>query len=323
MPDPHYDTFNLLQRILVKKKIIINITVVAVIFGCISYIIIPRKYKAETILILKNPLYADRNNIYNTETKFLDYVANDEDVDRLFSLAASDSLLNNIISIMHLATVYQYDSTSPEQIMRLKKYFKQNLNITRNEYKNIVVSYKDKDPVRAAAIANLTTNLLDHALRNFYNGMREAMYQSVMNRIHSEDSAIAVLTDTLINLRETYGIYDIISPARNNLMLSNMEGEGREHFGKGIEWIQNIESVKDELVSDRAKHITLANQYATSTHIDEMPLAHIIQTAKPPLKYWFRDLLFTVCISAFLGFLISSVYVLLAGYYNHTRTSRI
>jgi hypothetical protein len=257
------------------------------------------------------------------EAKFMNYAGNDEDIDRFFSMAASDSLQNNVIKIMHLAAAYHYDSTNPAAIIKLKRYFIDRLTISSNEYKNIVVAYKDKDPKRAADVANLTASLLEFSMRDFYNGMRRNIYASVMNTIREEDSAITVLTDTLSALREQYGINDIISPARYNIMLSNVQSNGKKGIAKGIELIQNIESVKDELVSDRAKHITLANQYATGLETNEMPLIHVIQTAVPPLKYWWRYLVITCCISGALGLLFGVVYVLLSGYYQQRITRRL
>ena len=264
-------------------KKILFITISAGIIGALLHLVMPKKYEAATVFILKNPLYADRNNLYNNETKFLDYVANDEDISRFITMASDSGVQQKIISDMHLAAIYGYDTTGPEGRYKLKKAFQNRLKIYVNEYKNVVLNYTDSDPVRAAVIANLCTELLEHSLRGFYNGMRKNMQSSIQKRVVEEDSAIAVLTDTLTQLREQYGIYDIISPSRNNLMLSEMKENGHAGYARGIEQVQNIESIKDELVSDRAKHISLANQYATGTEIDEMQLTHIIEKAIPPL----------------------------------------
>jgi len=315
-----HDLFGII--LLVRKHIgvVIRMAILAIVLGGALYIVIPKKYEADTVFILKNPLYADRNNLYNNDTKFLDYAANDDDIDRLIAMASSDSLQNYVIRTMQLATVYDLDTTKPEQLVKLRKCFKSRLKIYRNEYRNVVLTYTDKDPARAAAIANLCENILEHSLREFYNGMRRNMFQSIENRIRQEDSAIAVLTDTLGTLREQYGIYDIISPARYNIMLSSMKDNGKPGYARGVELVQNIESIKDELVSDRAKHITLANQYATGTQINEMPLTQIIQSAKPPVKPRGLGLILTLIVSAALGVLFGIVYVLVANYF---RTSSI
>ena len=305
-----YNLLNIIRIIKKEKKKILFITISAGIIGALLHLVMPKKYEAATVFILKNPLYADRNNLYNNETKFLDYVANDEDISRFITMASDSGVQQKIISDMHLAAIYGYDTTGPEGRYKLKKAFQNRLKIYVNEYKNVVLNYTDSDPVRAAVIANLCTELLEHSLRGFYNGMRKNMQSSIQKRVVEEDSAIAVLTDTLTQLREQYGIYDIISPSRNNLMLSEMKENGHAGYARGIEQVQNIESIKDELVSDRAKHISLANQYATGTEIYEMQLTHIIEKAIPPYKPKGAGIVLTTIISAFLGWCFSLIYIM-------------
>jgi LPS O-antigen subunit length determinant protein (WzzB/FepE family) len=316
-----YSLFAIIRTIGNGRRTILKMVLIAVVTGIAIYLLVPTKYEADVIFILKNPIYADRSNVYNYEAKFLDYVANDDDVDRLITMASSDSLQNNIIRTMHLAAAYDYDSTDAEQVHKLKKYFKRHLKIYRNEFKNVVLTYTDKDPVRAAAVANLCVDLLEVSLRGFYNGMRKNMHTSIMNKVHQEDSAIAVLTDSLVRLREQYGIFDIISPSRYNIMLSSMKENGHAGYARGLEQVQNIESVKDELVGDRAKHISLANQYSTGTEVNEMPLTHIVQAAKPPFKQTVRDIFVITGISACLGLLFGVVQVLMAEYFKRRSTN--
>jgi len=307
--NPEYNLSHILNIIKKRKSTVLFITILGAIIGIVIYRLLPKKYEAATVFILKNPLYADRNNLYNNETKFLDYVANDEDVSRFITMASDNNVQEKIIKDMHLAAIYGYDSLSSKGRYELKNDFKTRLKIYVNEYKNVVLSYTDTDPQRAATIANLSRDLLESSLRGFYNGMRKNMENSILKRIEQEDSAIIVLTDTLTALREQYGIYDIISPSRNNLMLSKIEENGRAGFARGIEQVQNIESIKDELVSDRAKHISLANQYATGTEINEMPLTHIIEVAIPPFNQKKQGLVLTIIVSLFLGWCFSLVYV--------------
>lgn len=315
-----YDLFTIFKIIGNKRITILKFILAAIITGIFTYLVVPKQYEADAVFILKNPIFADRNNIYNYEAKFLNYVADDDVVDQLISMASSDSVQHFIISSMHLATAYHYDTTDPEEAYKLRKYFQSHLRIYRNEYKNIILSYKDKDPVRAATIANLCVSLLETSLRGFYNGMRKNMYSSIVNKIHEEDSAIALLTDSLSKLREMYGIYDIISPSRYNIMLSTVKGNGHSGLAIGIEQVQNVESIKDELVGDRAKHVSLANQYSTGTEINEMPLTHIIQSAKPPFKHIGRDIITTTAISTILGVLFAIVYVLMNDYFQRMRS---
>ena len=178
----------------------------------------------------------------------------------------------------------------------------------RTEFKGLLLGYTDTDPDRAAAVANETVRILENVYGGFYKDMRQNMYQSVIDKIHEEDSTINAFTDTLIRLRDMYGIYDIISPSRYNLMLGSMKANTHANYGSGVEKIQNIESIKDQLVSDRARQTSLANQYATGNKKEQLPLLKIVTPAKNPVKHKGLGGILTVLVCTILGFFFSIVY---------------
>ncbi|MEI8280742.1 MAG: hypothetical protein WCG87_13370, partial [Bacteroidota bacterium] len=279
-------------------------------FGIALYIIMPKKYEADTIFILKNPQYADRNNMYNAETKFVDYYGNEDDIDRLITISWSDTVQNEVIRVLKMAKVYNYDTTNPKDVLRLRKKFNKNLHITRTENKSIILSFSDKDPQRAANVSTLSVALIEKSLRGFYNSMREDMYQSIIKKANDDELIITKLTDSLVKLRQQYHIFDMLSPSRGNIIMSSQKENGNPDFARGLEMIQNLESVKDELVSDRTRHLTLASQYSTQTQINEMPLIHVVKVAQPPLRPKDVYILETIVLCSLLGFLYSVVYVL-------------
>jgi len=115
-------------------------------------------------------------------------------------------------------------------------------------------------------------------------------------------------------LRSESGIYDIISPNRQNLVTSTVKGNGKD-LGRYIELIQNYESVKDMLVTDRTKYISLLNQYSTGIGPNEVSLLHSITIAKPPVDTAGPGLGIILAASFFLGLFFSILYVLLTTYY--------
>lgn len=288
------------------------ITLAAVGLGLGVYLIRPKQYKAKVEFFLKNPLYADRNYLYSSDARMIDYFADDGDIDRMRSMIWTDSVQDKIIREMRLAEAYNTDMNKPEEVKVLKRATSQRINLYRTESKMAVLSYVDKDQVRAAAVAWRCVILLEAELRGFYNETRNSIYTAIKAKIREEDSAIDVLTDSLAALREHYGIYDIISPARYNIMLSSIKDNGRPGFAKGIELVQNTEAIKDQIVSDRSKHITLASQYATGTKLNELPIIKILKAEQPPFDKEGPGLITTILGCALAGFFFSLLYVLAA-----------
>jgi hypothetical protein len=225
-----------------------------------------------------------------------------------------DQVQTKIIRDMHLASAYEFDSTTPKGVFKIKKMLRKRLSLFRTEKRDIVLTYLDTDPARAAKVANYTLTILEHSLRNFYNDMRRNARESIADKIEDQDSSIIVLTDTLIKLRKKYGINDIISPTRHNIMLSSLKDNGYPDFATGVELIQNIESVKDEMVSSRALNITLVSQYTTGTKLNEIPLTTILKAAIPPVKPEGLGLLGTIVVCCIAGFFFSIIYILVANF---------
>jgi uncharacterized protein involved in exopolysaccharide biosynthesis len=292
-----------------RFRFILTISAVSAVIGGFVYVVGPKKYEAKTDFIIRNPLYSDRNYLYNYDTKFLDYFGNEDDGNRIMVFAQSELVQRQIIRNMGLAKAYKYDTTKPKQEFQLIHKFDKNLSVMRMENRDLMLSYTDTDPKRAAAVANESVRVLEDTYEDFYNDMRKGMHLSILNKIVEEDSMINSLTDTLAKLREKYGIYDIISPARHNLMNGSMRESSKKNYGLGIELVQNIESLKDEMVADRAVKTTLANQYTTSYTKIKMPIIKVITEATPPVTPKGLGGLVTMIACGFLGFVCCTLFV--------------
>ncbi len=312
MSTPFLSQPSIVNSIHKHKRFISIVTVAAAVVGAIFYWTGLRKYEATSEFVLRNPLYTDRGNMFSNE-KTMDYFAGEDDIDKIILLSGSDLVQKQVIRNMHLADAYKVDTTTRKGELMLQRKFHSNLKIIRTEFKALLLGYTDTDPDRAAAVANETVHVLETTYGEFYQDMRRNMYMSIMDKIRDEDSSINALTDTLAKLRDQYHIYDIISPGRNNIMLSGMKagGNGQGSYGMAIERIQNIESLKDELVTVRAKQTTLANQYVTGNKKDQLPVLKVVTEAKNPVRAKGPGGILTVIISAFLGLFFSIVYMLL------------
>jgi hypothetical protein len=194
----------------------------------------------------------------------------------------------------------------------LKKKIATRVKIYRTPQKNAILAYKDNNADTAAIIANKYLNLIEKTLRKNYNKVRQDVLFSLENKIKEEDSLLADLTDSLAQMRKYYRIYDIINPTRGNMILNmHIADNGHPEFAKGLESIQNIESVKDRMVADRSDHISLANQYTNSEQINDLSLIQIIKTAQAPLKTSSLGIILLALFCGLLGLLFAMLLILL------------
>jgi uncharacterized protein involved in exopolysaccharide biosynthesis len=316
MSTPRFDLVDVTQTLRNRRRFIILIVVITAVLGGVFYMIGEKEYKAEASFLMTNPMYTDRNNLFqDRQIQFVDYFAGDNDVDRLVSLAESDTIKYLVADRLNLAAAYKLDMSKPKDVLKLKNIFKGNYKLNRTEYNNCTLSYTDTDPVRAAAVANECVKAIEEVFRGYYVSQRNKVIDALQAKIRNMDSTINIYTDSLASVRDRYKIYDIINPSRENLVSSGIKSNGSADFGKAMETVQNVESMKDQLVSDRSRYLSLLNQNLTTIAASDNPVIHSLTTARVPAKPKGIGLLLTIIASAMVGFFFSSLYILITTYY--------
>ncbi|MBL7711736.1 MAG: hypothetical protein JNL13_04705 [Chitinophagaceae bacterium] len=309
--DPQTETKTIFRIIAAQRRKILIFGLSAAVLGFMLGLFKTRRYNAETTFILKNHLFADRTYLYSKDMRYINYYAPEDDIERLIALTDADNVLNSLISQLNLVAYYKTDTTKPKALRILKKKIAKQVEISRTPEKHAILSYEDKNPEMAARIANKYLELIELNLRINYNSVRADVYRALQTKIAEEDRALMLLTDSLAAMRRQYGIYDIISPTRGNMIVNaHIQDNGHPDFAKGLELIQNVESVKDRAVADRSDHISLANQYAGSEKIGDLSLIQVIKVAQAPLKASSSGPAFIALVCFVAGLLFSTLYML-------------
>lgn len=313
MATPSFDLLDIIRTIQKQKKFIIIATLGAMALGTAFFLIRKKKFKATTHFLVTNPLYGDRNTLFRThEQRYIDFFGGDDDIDRVMALLGSDTVKEKIIRKCQFQTVYNADINTPKGFAFLMNVYDKSVSIKRSEYKELSVTYTAYDSVTAANVANTSVEVVEEIYRSYYNNIKNGMITSINDKLKDLDSSINVLTDSLAHLREQYGIYSIINPARANIVVGDTKtGRGS---GKGIEEIQNIESIKDQLVIDRAKYISLINEFSAATD-KSMTFLKTTSRAIPPTSPSGPSLLIVLVAAGALGMFFSLMYALITGYY--------
>lgn len=313
---PRFDLVDMAQVLYQRRRLLLWITLLAAVLGAAGYLLRQDKYKAKSEVVVANPLYADRNHFFRTNTdRYIDYFAGEDDLDRVMAIATSDQVKNSIVASADLFKHYGLDPEKKKDVLlmnaRWKKYFK----ITRTEYKNIEVMFTDSDPKMAADIVNESVRVIEAAYRQFYLSIKTQMFHALQDKVLEADSVIVTLTDSLVNLREEYEIYDIISPVRMNTIISGLKNNGHKEFGRGVEEIQNISSIKDRWVIDRAGYLSLLNEFSTGTRPNELSFVNVITPATPPVKPVGLNMTLTIVACALTALFVTVISVLLNAYF--------
>lgn len=316
MSTPRFDLVDITHTLRNRGRFILIITVIAAVLGFALSLVRKKKYQSQADIIMTNPLYTDRNNLFRAnEMRFVDYFGGDDDADRVLVIAESDTVREMVAKKLNLADAYKLDMSKAEDRDKLKGIFKKNFKVDRTEYKTCQMFYTDTDPQRSAAVLNEAIVAMEEIFRSYYVHMRGKVSGAIKNKVTEMDSSIVALTDTLAVLRDKYKMYDIVSPGRQNLVLGSIKSSGAAGFGKGVEEIQNVEAIKDQLVADRAKYFSLLNEFSTGNSASDLRLIQVITAARPPVDPKGPGLAMTVLACMLLGFFFSALYVLITTYY--------
>ncbi|MBS1741286.1 MAG: hypothetical protein JSS64_12360 [Bacteroidetes bacterium] len=311
-----FDLVEVIRIIQRRWRFIVGVSLAAMLVGLAFHLIRKKKYEAKAAFFVSNPIFADRSSIFaGADSRYTDYFGDEDDIDRVIALSESDTIIATIIRNATYDKAHQLHMDDVFERQKLKERFSKSLNITRTEYKLLELTFTDKDPWMSANVANETVKQLELGYRNFYNQKKRSVYNSIQNRLQNLDSSIASLTDTLAMLRQQSGITDLISPARLNLITGNVKTNGGPNAGRYVEVIQNFEATKDMLVSDRAKYVSLMEQYSTGVGPDEIKLLHSITIARPPVTPAGPSGWLIIAASFFVGLFFSVLFVLLTTYY--------
>ena len=301
MTNTSFDLVDIIRTLQKKRGFIVVMTLVA-------------NYKGQSNFFVNNPLYGDRSTLFRSvETRYVDYFGGDDELDKIMALANSDTVRDRIIRNCQFQDVYKLDINDPKGHAALMTIFNKNFNIKRTEYKDVEVSYLAYDPVTAANVANMSVKVLEETYRHYYTAIKENIYTAINDKVTQLDSSINSLTDSLAGLRDKYGIYSLISPARQDIINGDIKSSGKG-YGKALEQVQNIESIKDQLVIDRAHYISVLNEFAT-TMGNSMEFLKVITRAVPPIQPTGPSAMIILAIAAFMGILFSSIYILLITYF--------
>lgn len=290
-----FDLFDIARVFLHWKKKILAFALAVSLITAIYLLTQENYYRAYASFYPASSVISGRINLFReTQQDWIDYFGEENEVDRAFVIGSSSKVIAFLIDSFKMAEHYKIDVKEDKQgAQKVFKKFMKNYLINRTGYNHLEITFTDPDSKLAAGIANTAMNQIEDNLRDIFVRINQQLSLSIDTRKDSIDHQLAVLTDSLVELRVKFGIYDLVSPSRHLVQIAT-HGSGTD-YAQGLEWIQNVEELKDKLNSDRAKYVSLSNEFKTSI-FKGFPMIHVVQWAAPygPKAGPFRTLILSV-----------------------------
>lgn len=204
---------NLLQaiRTILKYKWTIFILCTATFVGSAAIsLLLPNYYKATTIFFaasedLAKPesLFSERGSNIQTE-----YYGNEDDRDRLLTVAQSNELKDFLIDSFQLYVHYNMNPEAPKAKYRMRKKVNKYYDIIQTDRDALKLSYEDKDPEFAAKIANAAREKIQEITLRLVRSNQVKSLQANETNLGTKTQNLEVISDSLARLQARYGIYN-------------------------------------------------------------------------------------------------------------------
>ncbi len=264
-----------------RRKIIMGVAIVAAVLAAIVMFFTKNSYRAYGSFFPSSTAISGRVNLFREFNQdWVDLFGGENEADRAYVIGNTSRVMSKLIEEYKIYDHYGIDiKNDPKGMFKTFKRFAKNYKFSRSGFKHIEVMFSDHDKELGAKVVNSAMNFTENELKKIYINGHSQLAIAIEKREDSITAMINNLTDTLVDLRTTHGIYDLISPGRKNVMSGKMNGRGAS-FARGLEDIQVIEEVKDRLVIEKGKYNALSNEFRALLHYD-IPMIHVVQWATP------------------------------------------
>jgi capsule polysaccharide export protein KpsE/RkpR len=184
------------------------VTVSAFIISALLSLLLPNYYQGKTVF------YAASQDLFKPEKVFgggnseMYYYGSGEDIDRILTIGHSHMVVDFLIDSFDLWKVYDIKPGTSRATYKMRKAFRENFKILLTKQDALELTVEDKDPERAAAMANVATHLIDQEVKSIIKNSQIALASSYKKAITSKEVLMQNNLDSLILYREKSGIYD-------------------------------------------------------------------------------------------------------------------
>ena len=190
------------------RRHIMRITLAAFLLSVVGSLFLKNYYQGKTVFYAASQDLFKPEKVFGGGTTEMYYYGSGEDVDRILTVGNSHAVVDFLIDSFDLWKVYKIKPGTPKAKYKMRKAFRENYNILLTKQDALELTVEDKDPERAAAMANAATRLIDKEVKSIIKNSQIALASSYQRSINSKEKVMQNNLDSLIAYRDKSGIYD-------------------------------------------------------------------------------------------------------------------
>lgn len=190
-----------------KRRFLMYVVVLSGVVSIIASLVLPNYYLANTTfyaasqdLAKPSPIVAVDNNI--------DYYGNNQDLDRLFSIANSTVVKEFLIDSFDLYNHYGIDVNSSKAELKIHEKLSKLYGSKKTKYDALELWVEDEDPIIAAQMVNAARNKINEEAQKIIKSSQNALLKTHQENILFSEMLLARLSDSLERARDQYQLFD-------------------------------------------------------------------------------------------------------------------
>ncbi len=200
---------DVLRTIFRWKKQIITVCAIAAVGAVAISLFLTNYYTGVTVFLAVSPDQAKPEALYNKGQMRTSYYGNENDIDRLLTIAKSGELINFMVDSFKLYEHYEIDPEAPKAGFKVREKFRSRYEVEKTKRDAIELTLEDRDPELAALMANTARRKIGELALKLIREGQEKTIRSYESNIANKEQLLHTLSDSLINLRRRYGIYSL------------------------------------------------------------------------------------------------------------------
>ncbi len=201
---------DVLKTLFKWRKQIIYVCGIAVVGAIVISLFLPNYYQATTTFLAVSPDQAKPESLFGNGQLRTEYFGNENDIDRLMTIAESSELVNFLVDSFNLYEHYEIDTSQAKAAFKVREKFFSLYEVQKTKRDAIELSIEDKDKELAARMANAAREKIDQIARRLIMEGLEKTIESYRDNIQNKEQQLRYLSDSLITYRKEYGIYSIV-----------------------------------------------------------------------------------------------------------------
>ena len=201
---------DILKTLSVWKWKLLGLTlIVGVLTAIITWFFLPNFYKASTTFVASSTSLASPKVIFGGSQYGIGYYGNDDDNERIISISGSDELFDYLIEEFNLYEHYGIDPEAKRAKFKVKMHLKELYEVLRTKHESISLSIEDEDPEFSARMANSARDKINDISNQMIKSSLGEVLEILQKNIQKNDARILSLGDSLVSMRNEYGVYNI------------------------------------------------------------------------------------------------------------------